>query len=109
MKTSGNTLKRKAHDGGEDFQLGLLDEELKNPLVYMGSYLTGKDFSTFLLTALSSREVKDHALCTHLVSAFVAIQKSMTDRCNDFLSNNDAPPSIVALLKDKSANTTAKL
>jgi hypothetical protein len=105
MKTShNNTLKRKAHDGGEDCQLSLLDEELKNPLVYMGSYLTGKDFSTFLSTALSSREVKDHALRTHLVSAFVAIHKSMTDRCNIFLSTIDAPSAIVTLLKDRSAN-----
>lgn len=103
MKTSGNALKSKAHDGGEDCQLGLLGEELKNPLVYMGSYLTGKEFSTFLSAALSSREVKDHALCTHLASAFVAIHKSMTDRCNVFLSNIDTPPSIVALLKDRSA------
>lgn len=109
MKTPHNTLKRKAHDGGEDCQLGLLDEELKNPLVYMGSYLTGKDFSTFLLTALSSRQVKDHALRTHLVSALVAIHKSMTDRCNDFLSTIDAPSGIVDLLKDRAANSKQEI
>ena len=111
MKTSHNTLKRKAHDGGgEDCcQLGLLDEELKNPLVYMGSYLTGKDFSTFLSTALSSREVKDHALRTHLVSAFIAMNKSMTDRCNIFLSTIDAPSGIVALLKDRADNSKQEI
>ena len=109
MKTSHNTLKRKAHDGSKDCKLSLLDEELKNPLVYMGSYLTGKDFSTFLSTTLSSREVKDHALRTHLVNAFVAIHKSMTERCNIFLSNIDAPSAIVALLKDRSANSKQEI
>ena len=109
MKTSHNTLKRKAHDDGEDYQLSLLDEELKNPLVYMGSYLTGKDFSTFLSTALSSRQVKDHALRTHLGSAFVAIIKSMTDRCNNFLSTIDTPSGIVDLLKDISATSKQEI
>lgn len=108
MKTSSNALKRKAHSDGSP-QLGLLDEELKNPLVYMGAYLTGKDFSTFLLTALSSRQVKDDALRTHLASAFVAINKSMTDRCNIFLSSNDTPPGIVDLLKDISATSKQEI
>ena len=111
MKASHNTLKRKAHGGGDEdcHQLSLLDEELKNPLVYMGSYLTGKDFSTFLLTALSSRQVKDHALRTHLVSSFVAIHKSMTERCNILLSSIDTPSAIVALLRNRSATSKQEI
>ena len=45
-------MKRKANDNGdagEDCQPNLLDEQLSNPLVYIGSFLTGKDFSTFLI------------------------------------------------------------
>ena len=103
------TLKRKANDSGdagEDCQLSLLDEQLGNPLVYVGSFLTGKDFSTFLSAAISSRhvKVKDHALRTHLVGVFVDINKSMTDRCNIFLSNIAAPPAMVSLLNDRSTN-----
>mmetsp|Transcript_25126 Transcript_25126/g.37984 ORF Transcript_25126/g.37984 Transcript_25126/m.37984 type:complete len:295 (-) Transcript_25126:234-1118(-) len=101
------TLKRKANDNGdagEDCQLSLLDGQLGNPLVYIGSFLTGKDFSTFLLAAISSRHVKDHALRTHLVGVFVDINKSMTDRCNIFLSNIAAPPAMVSLLNDRSTN-----
>lgn len=108
MTTLHAPNKRKADDNGsvEDCPLGLLDEQLSNPLVYIGSFLTGKDFSTFLTTAISSRHVKDHALRTHLASVFVAICESMADRCNKFLSNIDAPPSIVAILNDRS--TTSK-
>eukprot|EP00984_Skeletonema_dohrnii_P022945 scaffold12059_cov136-Skeletonema_dohrnii-CCMP3373.AAC.1 len=82
------TLKRKANDSGdagEDCQLS-------------------KDFSTFLSAAISSRHVKDHALCTHLVSVFVDIHKSMTDRCNVFLSNIAAPTTMVSLFNDRSTN-----
>ena len=109
MTTSYNPLKRRADysDSAEDRPLGLLDEELSNPLVYIGSFLTGKDFSTFLTAALSSRHVKDHALRTYLVNAFVATSESMTDRCNTFLSNIDTqPPNIVAILNHTS--TTSK-
>ncbi|KAK1733602.1 hypothetical protein QTG54_015645 [Skeletonema marinoi] len=100
-------LKRKANDSGdaiEDCQLSLLDEQLGNPLVYVGSFLTGKDFSTFLSASISSRHVKDHALRTHLVSVFVDIHKSMTDRCNVFLSNIAAPTTMVTLFNDRSTN-----
>ncbi len=53
--------------------------------------------------------MKDHALRTHLVSAFVAINKSMTDRCNIFLSTIETPPDMVALLKDRSANSKQEI
>ena len=101
------TLKRKANDSGdtsEDCQLSLLDEQLGNPLVYIGSFLTGKDFSTFLSASISSRHVKDHALRTHLVSVLVDIHKSMTDRCNIFLSNIAAPTTMSSLFNDRSTN-----
>lgn len=113
MTTSYHTLKRKANgsddDDDEACRLSLLDEELSNPLVYIGSFLTGKDVSTFLSAVISSRHVKDHAMRTHLVSAFVDINKRTTDRCTTFLSNINAPSKMVALLNDRSENLTGAL